>query len=114
MVTREAKPEFFAKYNLPADAPVKIVHDLGEVLDDYNSEEEEEEELFVIGGGTIYLQSWQSCSKLYLTEVNKEFPKADTFFPEFNKSLYEREVVGAGEDNGAKYEFVVYTKKESL
>lgn len=111
VVTREAKADFFEKYHLAADAPVKIVNDLSEVVQDYNLPDEEEE-LFVIGGGMVYWETWKECGKLYLTEVEADFSEADTFFPEFDKSLYEREVVGKGEENGIKFQFVVYTRKE--
>ena len=111
VVTREAKPEFFKEHDLPADAPVKIIHNLGEVLEDYNSPEETDE-LFVIGGGTIYAQAIDACQKLYLTEINQTFPEADTFFPEFDQQKYTREVVKTGKDGKTTYEFVIYTKKE--
>ena len=110
VVTREAGPEFFKAHGLAADAPVKVIHDLGEVLDDYRAEEETEE-LFVIGGGMIYAQALAAADKLYLTEVDKEFPEADTFFPEFEKGLYEKEIIKKGEDDGVKYQFVIYTKR---
>lgn len=113
VVTREAKPEFFKKYHLDKDAPVKVVHDLEETLEDYLSEDEAEE-LFVIGGGMVYWETYKACEKLYLTEVDKDFPEADTFFPDFDRSKYTREVVKSGEEDGVKYEFVVYTKKESV
>ncbi|MBR1796168.1 dihydrofolate reductase [Candidatus Saccharibacteria bacterium] len=113
VVTREARPEFFEKHHLAEDTPVKLIHDLGEVLEDYHAEEEEDE-LFIVGGGTIYRQTISQCDKLYLTEIDKSFPGADTFFPEFDKAKYTREVVGSGEDNGTKYEFVIYTLKERL
>ena len=113
VVTREARPEFFEKHHLVADAPVKIVHDLGEILEDYQAEEESEE-LFIIGGGTIYWQTIKQCDKLYLTEVDQAFPEADTFFPEFELDDYNREVVDSGEEDGVKFTFVVYTKKERL
>ena len=112
VVTREARADFFREHNLASDAPVKIVNDLSEIIQDYNLLEEEEE-LFVIGGGAVYAQTFADCQKLYLTEIDKEFPEADTFFPEFPHEKYAREVVGSGEDSGVGYEFVVYTKKES-
>lgn len=72
-----------------------------------------EEEIFVIGGGMVYAEMLKYADRLYLTEVNAEEKDADTFFQPFDKSDYDREVVGTGEDNGISYEFVVYTKKEA-
>lgn len=68
------------------------------------------EEYFVIGGGMVYKQMLPHCDKLYLTEVHASDADADTFFPEFDHSLYKREVLGKGEDNGISYNHVLYTK----
>lgn len=49
-------------------------------------------EIFVIGGASIYEQGIKYADKLYLTLVEKEFPDADTFFPDysqFKKIVYE-------------------------
>ena len=53
---------------------------------DYN------EEIFVIGGASIYRQFLDYCDKIYLTEVDKE-TDADVYFPEFDKNLYDKEIV---------------------
>ena len=68
------------------------------------------EEIFVIGGGMIYKQLLEHADKLYLTEVDVEDAGADTFFPEFDKSKYNRVELGKGEDNGIKFTFVRYDK----
>ena len=69
------------------------------------------EEMFVIGGGMVYKQMLPYCKKLYLTEVHASDNEADTFFPDFDKTKYTREVLAKGEDNGIKYDHVLYTKK---
>ncbi len=69
------------------------------------------EEYFVIGGGMVYKQMLPYCKKLYLTEVHASDTEADTFFPEFDHSLYKREVLGKGEDNGVSYDHVLYELK---
>ena len=112
VLTREARPEFFEKYHLEADAPVKLVHDLTEFLDDYH--EEDEDELFVIGGGLVYQQALSECDKLYLTEIDKVFPEADTFFPVFDVDNYEREELISGSEDGVKFTISVYNRKESV
>lgn len=51
------------------------------------------DEVFVIGGGQIYHQAIKYADKLYLTVVEKEFPQADTFFPDysfFKKVVYKQ------------------------
>lgn len=69
-----------------------------------------EEEIFVIGGGQVYLESLPYATRLYLTEVDSEC-EADTWFPEFDKALYDREVIGKGQHDDLAYTFVKYIKK---
>jgi dihydrofolate reductase len=47
------------------------------------------EELFVIGGSKIYEMSLPFAERMYLTIVDAAFPKADTFFPNFDKSRWQ-------------------------
>lgn len=69
------------------------------------------EEIFVIGGGSIYAQLLPHCSRLFLTEVQAIDEEADVFFPEFDKGEWGRESLGWGEDDGIKYEHVLYQRK---
>ncbi|MBR3263936.1 dihydrofolate reductase [Candidatus Saccharibacteria bacterium] len=69
------------------------------------------EEIFVIGGGSIYQMMLPYASRLYLTEVEAVDDDADTFFPEFDKSKYNRVEIGKGSDNGINYVFARYDKK---
>ena len=45
-----------------------------------------EREIFIIGGGEVYEQALPLANKIYLTTILKDYPEADTFFPEFNQS----------------------------
>lgn len=45
----------------------------------------EVDEIFIIGGAEIYKQGIKYADKLYLTLVDKEFPDADTFFPDYSE-----------------------------
>ena len=47
---------------------------------------------------------------LYLTEVDLE-SSADVYFPSFDKTLYEKEVVFENSDNGIIYHHVIYRRK---
>ncbi|UKI24061.1 MAG: dihydrofolate reductase [Anaerotruncus sp.] len=49
--------------------------------------------------------------KLYLTEIDAECPDADTFFPQFDKSEWSREVLSCAEENGISFFHVLYSKK---
>jgi dihydrofolate reductase len=42
----------------------------------------EEKEVYVIGGGEVYAQTISVAKKLYITEIDADFPDADTFFPD--------------------------------
>jgi len=91
---------------------VRLIKSFNELLEVFP--EDLEEEIFVIGGGMVYAEMLKYADRLYLTEVDAEDKSADTFFQPFNKEKYTRKVVGTGKDNGIKYEFVVYSRKESL
>lgn len=73
-----------------------------------------EDEAFVIGGGIIYKEMLPFANKLYLTIVNKEFPQADTFFPEIDFSQYEetyREDISDHPKVSFTFSFVDYKRK---
>jgi dihydrofolate reductase len=49
-------------------------------------------EIFIIGGASVYEQGIKYADKLYLTVIDKEYPDADAFFPdypEFKKIIFE-------------------------
>ncbi len=71
-------------FSIP-DERVKVVHSIEEAL----TLLKEEEENFVIGGGEIYRQFLPYTERLYLTIIDKEFPTADTFFPEIDYREWE-------------------------
>ncbi|MDO4978860.1 MAG: dihydrofolate reductase [Candidatus Saccharibacteria bacterium] len=68
------------------------------------------EEVFIIGGASIYEQFIGVADKIYLTEIDAS-AEADAYFPEFDKSMFKREVVSSGSENGINFDFVVYTKE---
>lgn len=68
------------------------------------------EELFVIGGGKIYAEFLPYADKLYLTEINAECEDADTYFPQFNKSDYIKEIINYYDIDGVEFYHVVYKK----
>ena len=85
-----------------------VIHDLGKFL---RENAESEEEIFVIGGGMVYFEALPYARNLYLTEVDAEVKEADTFFPEFDKSLYEKKIIRKGQHDDLAYTFVKYIKK---
>ena len=86
---------------------VEVFRSIEEFLEQYK---DYQGEIFVIGGASIYRQFLLYCDKIYLTEVHKSI-EADVYFPEFDKDLYEKEIVKSGESKTLKYDFVVYRRK---
>lgn len=71
--------------------------------------EHESTEVFIIGGAQIYALALPYADKLYLTIVDKEFPDADAFFPdypEFKKTISKR----TSSDENYNYSFIELTK----
>ncbi len=66
---------------------------------------------FIIGGGAIYSLCLPFADELILTEVEAECSDADVYFPRFDKSLYEAEIIAENSDGGVNYKHVKYTKK---
>ena len=73
--------------------------------------EEYKEEVMIIGGAKVYKEMLEYAKKIYLTEIEEKYPKADTYFPRFNKDLYDINLMGEYVENGIKYKRKVYTKK---
>ena len=89
------------------DTPDLVISSLKDFAEE---NKDSEEEIFVIGGGMVYWEMMKYANRLYLTEVDAGV-EADTFFPEFDKSEWNRTVIKEGEDNGIKYAFVLYERK---
>lgn len=82
---------------------VKTVSDALEITKD--------EKVFIIGGASIYKAFLPYCKKIFLTEIEAECPDADTYFPDFDKSKYSREVLETAQENKINFSFVKYIKK---
>lgn len=86
----------------------EVVRDLTTYLIEH---QQTEEEIFVIGGGMIYRAALPYAEVLYLTEVNAREPEADTFFPDFDKNQYKKEILKEGKENELEYAISKYTRK---
>ena len=93
------------KEDLPNE--VEVFHGIDEFLESYK---DYSDEIFIIGGASIYKQFLPYATTLYLTEVDSE-SEADVYFPEFDKSLYEKEIIKENNDNNLKYNYVIYRRK---
>lgn len=75
------------------------------ISDNVNSDEE----IFVIGGARVYSEMLPFCKTLYLTEINAS-ADADVFFPQFDKTKYNKTIVKEGSDHDLSFAFAKYTK----
>lgn len=87
---------------------LEVFHGIEEFLESYK---DYQDEVFIIGGASIYKQFLKYADNLYLTEVDMESDQADVYFPKFDKSLYNKEIVLENSDNGVKYTHVIYRRK---
>ena len=87
--------------------PDEIVHDVSKFIAD---NKDTDEEIFVIGGGKIYAEFLPFASRIYLTEVDAEDSEADTYFPEFDKSSFERKLIKKGSQDDLTFAICLYQK----
>ena len=86
---------------------VEIVHSMLQI------QQYIEDENFVIGGAMIYNLLMPYVTKMYVTEIDKDF-EGDTFFPRINSDIWEeisREEGPEDSKNNFKYEYVTYKRK---
>ncbi len=81
-----------------------------ETVNNYQELLKTNEDVFIIGGEQIYKMFLPYADNIYLTEIN-DSKDADSYFPEFNKDLYEKEIIKEEKYNDLEYKFVVYRKK---
>jgi len=87
---------------------VKFVTDINKLIEEYI---DSEEEVFIIGGASIYEQFLPYAKYMYLTEIDLECIDADVFFPKFNKSNWNSDLVEEGNSNNIDYKIYKYIKK---
>ena len=93
--------------DLPENENLIVFHNIEDLLKYINNLDEE---VMVIGGAKIYKEFLPYCKYLYLTLVDLE-KEADTFFPEFDKTLYDAEIIKKCTEDGADFTFMKYTKR---
>lgn len=70
-----------------------------------------DEPVFIIGGASLYQLYLPEAEKLYLTEVAATKP-ADTFFPEFDPTKYDKKILAQHEQDGVQFQMVEYALRE--
>ncbi len=66
-------------------------------------------DIFISGGARLYEEALPLVEKMYITEIDCDL-EGDTFFPEFNKEQFEREV-NEIVDGELPYTYVTYIRK---
>lgn len=96
-------PDFKVK-----DENVEIVHSMLQIQEYIESEDE----CFVIGGAMIYNLLMPYVTKMYVTQINKEFD-GDTFFPRIDEEKWKEieKISSKDEESNLEYEFLTYIKK---
>ena len=90
------------------DENVQIVHSMLEIQEYIESKEEN----FVIGGAMIYNLLMPYVTKMYVTEIDKDFD-GDTFFPKINTEIWKevsREKGQNDDKNDFDYDYVTYER----
>lgn len=77
-------------------------------LEDAISAASSDETVFIIGGARVYADSLKYADELILTELDAEFPEADVFFPQFDKTAWHGELIAEHTENGITYRHVRY------
>lgn len=89
------------------EGPDEVVHDITKFIAD---NKDTDEEIFVIGGGSVYMEFLPVASKIYLTEVDAEDQEADTYFPEFDKTKFDRKIIKKGSEDDLTFAICLYQK----
>ena len=87
---------------------VQIVHSMLEIQEYIENSEEN----FVIGGAMIYNLLMPYVTKMYITEIEKDF-QGDAFFPRIDTQIWKevsREKGIKDENNDYDYDYVVYER----
>lgn len=87
---------------------VLVFHSLEEAL----KKLKKEKEIFIIGGASIFQKAINYADRIYLTVIDKGFPEADVFFPDYsNFSVVKEE---KKKDKNYSFSFLVLEKREKF
>lgn len=70
-----------------------------------------DDEVFIIGGASIYKEFIDIANKLYLTEIDAIEPKADVYFPSFEKQQWDKKQLSDIQEKNVNYRHVLYKRK---
>jgi dihydrofolate reductase len=97
--------------------PKQVRHDINTIIcfsieQAIDKAKEFNKEIFIIGGASIYNQGLKYADKLYLTLVDKEYPDADVFFPDY-RDFGKVKVLSSGFSGNLKYQFIEVLKNNT-
>ena len=90
------------------DNLVEVVKDPQDIIDRYLSSDIE---IFIIGGSSLYKYFLKYAKNLYLTEIDDICTNADSFFPNFDKSLWDDTLIDSFQYNNIDCKIHKYTRK---
>lgn len=90
------------------DNKVEVFRDIPSFLENYKNYEKD---IYVIGGGSIYKQFLPHVFTMYLTEINETESLADTFFPEFDRNDWNKEIIKADVEEKIEFTINKYERK---
>lgn len=91
-----------------SDDSLEIIKDPQEIIDKYY---DDKQEIFIIGGASLYQYFIDYAKSLYLTEIDDTCIEADTFFPTFDKSEWQDNILQEDTHKNIKYKIHKYIKK---
>ena len=93
--------------NAQINEDVEVYNDPEKILKDY-----ENEDIYIIGGESIYKLFLNKADRIILTEIQESFDKADTHFPNFDKSNFKILKSDFFSENNIKYKRTTYSRKQ--
>jgi dihydrofolate reductase len=67
-------------------------------------------EIFISGGARLYEEAMPLVEKMYVTEIECEI-EGDTYFPDFDKEQFDKEIVERHDEGEIPYTYVTYTRR---
>jgi len=109
-VLPQRKHIVLTRSNVSFPEEVILVNEIDEIL--HYSKTHPNEELFIIGGGQLFKQMLPYVSKMYITQIDEQFP-GDVYFPAFDQSEWKLVSKRKGEknvNNPYDYFFLLYER----
>lgn len=69
-----------------------------------------EEDVYIIGGSSIYKEFIEFADRMYLTEIDATYDKASVYFPKFDKTKWNKEIIEEKINDNIKFKIVLYER----